>query len=299
MKHSKVAIIGAGRVGTTAAYALLLQNYVGEILLVDINPKQCQGELLDLSDTLSFSTTSKIKVANYQEAATADIIIITAGKAQEPGQSRTELTLINKKIIISIMEQLTPLNENACILMVTNPVDIMTYYAQKYCSLNKNQIFGSGTFLDSQRLCGALSKKLGIAEQSINAYVLGEHGDTQFPAWSCAQAGGVPIQEFPSINQKELDELAQESKEKAYKIIDCKGATFYGIGACIASICESILFDQKRIILVSTYNAEYDVCFSVPTILGQAGVEQQLPIPLDPKEQKQLIASAMHLKNKL
>jgi len=295
MDFSRIAIIGTGRVGATTAYALLLHNCASELLLVDIDKKKCKGELLDLSDALSFSTSSQIQQATYKQAAQADIIIVTAGVAQKPGQSRTELTQKNKEIITSIFNELQPINPDAVIIMVTNPVDLMTYYAQKIITLPKDHVIGTGTFLDSQRLCGALSSKLDIAEQSINAYILGEHGDTQFPAWSSAQAGGVPVLTFENITQKTLDELAQQARDKAYDIINHKGATYYGIAACVASLCESILFNQKRIFPVSCYIHTYDVCLSMPTSIGRAGIERILPIPLTKKEQMLLEESANYL----
>lgn len=296
MKHSKIAIIGAGSVGATTAYAILLKKIIAEIILVDIDEVRCLGEILDLSDARAIDGLSKIRGGTAQDAAQADIIIIAAGARQKPGQTRNELLDTNTKIVASILSTITPVKKDAIIIMVTNPLDILTYQAQKILNLPFNQIFGSGTFLDSQRLSGTISKKLGIAQQSVNVYILGEHGDTQFVAWSLAQVAGIPILDFEKINTKDLDQMAQETKQKAYDIISCKGATFYGIAACVATLCQAIIFNQKLVVPLSVYAKEFDVYLSMPCILGETGIESILPVPLSKDEQKKLEHSAQQLK---
>ncbi len=295
MKHIKISIIGAGSVGSTIAYALLLKNIAAEIMLVDLNEIRCRGEILDLSDSLSFYGPSMIHAGSPEEVKNSDIVIIAAGKKQEPEQDRTTLLEDNKKIVASIMDSIQPLKKDSIVIVVTNPVDLITRYVQKITDLPTSQVFGSGTFLDTQRLRGALSKKIHIAEQSIHAYILGEHGDTQFPAWSCARVAGVPLQDF-GITQKDFDYIANETKNKAYEIISCKGATFYGIATCVAALCRTIIFDQKRVTPLSCYIKELDVSLSMPVVLGAKGVEKILSIPLDTHEQKQLVHSASALK---
>ncbi len=290
--HAKIAVIGAGLVGSTVAYALMLKNVASEIILVDVDEKRCQGEVLDLSDALSFCYASKVRKGNLKDASKADIIVITAGSRRKPGQSRLDLIKVNKSIITSIIRGMMPLNPYAIILMVSNPVDIMTFLAQQISDLPKNQVFGSGTFLDTQRLCGFLAEKIGVSQQSIQAYILGEHGDSQFPAWSSAQIAGIPIIDFPGITTESLVQYARETKEKAYEIFDLKGATYYGIGACVAEICENIIFNQKRIMPVSCFIKELGVCLSMPAIVGEDGVEQILPIPLNEEEKESLNKSA-------
>ncbi|PKN03706.1 L-lactate dehydrogenase [Candidatus Dependentiae bacterium HGW-Dependentiae-1] len=297
MKHSKIAIIGAGRVGTTTAYALMLKNIVAEILLVDIDPNRCQGEIYDLADTLSFSTASNIHAATLKEAGRADIIVVTAGIAQQPKQSRTALIEVNQKIVTNILSDLKPINPHAIILMVTNPVDLMTLCAQEHAGLPHAQVFGSGTFLDSKRLQLAIANHVGVAEESVHAYVLGEHGDTQFPAWSCAQISGIPLLKFPGINEKDLAKIGVQTKNKAADIILCKGSTFFGIAICVAAMCESILFHQKKVFTLSVFNQEFGVCLSLPVVLGGRGIEKILPIPLSDSEQKQFTASAQALRH--
>lgn len=296
MKQTKISIIGAGTVGSTIAYALLLKNLAAEIVLIDINEIRCRGEILDLSDALSFCGSSTIHAGTPDDARNSEIIIIAAGKKQEPGQDRTTLLQANKETIESIMSSLQPINKDAIIIVVTNPVDIITRYAQKLSGLPTSQVFGTGTFLDTQRLRGQLSKKIKIAEQSIHAYILGEHGDTQFPAWSCARVAGMPLSEF-GITEKDLDHMAHETKNKAYEIISCKGATYYGIATCVVALCRTIMFDQKRVTPVSCYIKAFDVSLSMPVVLGANGIEEILMIPLNEKELRQLDQSIQTLKS--
>lgn len=295
MKHTKISIIGAGAVGSTIAYALMLKNSAAEISLIDVDEIRCRGEILDLSDALSFCGPSSIQSQTAKNAGKSDIIIIAAGKRQEPGQDRIALLHANKKIIKSILEEIQPLNKEAIVIMVTNPVDLLTLYAQEQINHPRSRLFSSGTFLDTQRLRGLLSQKLQIAQQSIHAYILGEHGDTQFPAWSCARVAGIPLHDF-KFTQKELDMIATETRNKAYEIIKCKGATFYGIATCVAALCRTIIFDEKRVTPVSCYLEQYDVCMSMPVVLGKNGIEKILQLPLNQKEKELLDLSAQTLK---
>jgi L-lactate dehydrogenase len=293
MKHSKIAIIGAGSVGTTTAYALMLKNIAAEIIMVDIDETRCKGEILDLSDVLSFCGSSSVRTGSAQEAGQADIIIIAAGKKQKPGESRIDLIDTNKKIIASIMGTIKPISPHAVIIMVTNPVDILTLCAQEYSGLPRNQVFGSGTLLDTLRAKGLIARELNVAEQSVQLFILGEHGDTQVPAWSTAQIGGIPI--LDTFTQKDLDLIAEKTRKKAYEIISCKGATFFGIASCIATMCEAILFNQKLIVPVSCFIERYTICLSMPAVLGQNGIEKIINIPLNQQEANKLDESAHYL----
>lgn len=292
MKKSMVAIIGAGVVGSTTAYTLLLRGFVSKIMLVDTNVQRCKGELEDLLDARPFGGNAEMVQGTLQEAGQADIAIISAGVPQKPGQSRLELLATNKKIIASIIEGMKPLNKEMIIIMVTNPVDALTLQAQELAGLPRNQIFGSGTLLDSQRLRGKIGDKLGIAQQSIHVYALGEHGDTGFVAWSCADIGGVPLSNFSELSAKELEQMAEAARQKVYEIIRCKGSTAYGIAACVAAYCQNILFDNKRIAPVSCFVDELKVCLSMPAVLGKRGVERILRLPLSQDEQAKLVATA-------
>jgi len=291
MKHTKVAIIGAGAVGSTTAYALMLRNSAAEITLVDIDEKKCKSEEFDLSDALSFSRCAKISSACLEDVKDPDIIIIAAGVAQKPGQKRTDLAVTNKKIVTSIVEGLKPFKKHTIIVVVTNPVDAMAYFAYQASGLPHHQVFGTGTLLDSVRLRGFLSKKINISSESIDAYVLGEHGDAQFPAWSSAYIAGVPLLEYKGITKKDLDLYAEETRQKAYKIIEGKGATYFGIAVCVADMCENIMYNQKRIVPISRYVKEYDLFLSVPSVLGCRGVEQMILPSLNEIEEKQLEAA--------
>ncbi|MEX0672008.1 MAG: L-lactate dehydrogenase [Candidatus Babeliales bacterium] len=295
MAQSKVAIIGAGRVGSTIAYALLLRNIAAQIMLVDINKDLCQGEVEDLSDVLSFSTTSSISHATLEEAAQADIIIIAAGRAQESTQDRLALVRANGAIAKSIIASLKNINPQVIIIVVANPVDIITRLVQESGILPRNQIFGSGTMLDTQRLRGYISRKIAVAEQSVHVYILGEHGDSQFVAWSDADIGGMPIEQFPGLNQDILDDMAKQARQKAYEIIACKGSTYYGVATCVWAYCESILFNQRRIMPVSWWVESLNCTLSMPCVIGRNGVEQIVDIPLTAKEQQQLQSSVQIL----
>jgi L-lactate dehydrogenase len=296
MKQTKIAIIGAGAVGSTTAYALMLRNVAAEIHLVDVNETRCKGEVFDLSDVLSFSETSKIQTSSLEHVRDSDIIILAAGLPQKSGQSRRELINTNKKIALDIVSGLKPLNTDSIIIVVTNPVDAITYFVHHALSLPAGHIFGTGTFLDSQRVRGEIAKKIAIAEESIHAYILGEHGDSQIAAWSSAHIAGVPLLKFPGITQKDLDAFAQATRTKVYDIIQCKGATFFGITACVAALCEDIVFDQKRIAPVSVFNEKLGVCLSLPAVIGRNGAEKIMPIPLNDMEQQGLLESVQSLK---
>lgn len=295
MKHSKIAIIGAGSVGSTTAYALLLKKITAEIILVDINENRCHGEILDLSDTLSFGNTSQISTGTAQDAGRADIIIIAAGKAQTPGQTRADLWQSNATIITNIINSIKPINPQAIIIMVTNPLDALTGLTQSLSGLPHNQVFGSGTFLDTLRLRGIIAQKINIDPASVNAYVIGEHGDSQCVAWSSADIAGTPIEKFPGITKKDLEIFTQQTKDKAYEIIACKGSTFFGIATCVAAICEAIIFNQNTIMPLSIYIPEYNSYLSMPAVLGENGIQKIIPIPLNNDEKQKLYESSQQL----
>ena len=297
MHATKIAIIGTGTVGATTAYACMMRNITAELMLVDINEVGCRGELLDLSDALSFCTTSNIKQVSYKQAAQADIIIIAAGKSQKEGQARDELLAANQKVLKSIITELGTVNPQAIVIIITNPVDILTWYAQQLINLPVSQVFGSGTMLDSQRLRNLISQKIKVAEQSIHTYIIGEHGDMQVAALSAGRIAGVPLEQF--LNIKELNRLAKEARQKVYEIISCKGCTCYGVASCVAALCEDIIFDQNRIVPVSCYSNQYKVCMSMPAVIGASGIKQILSPPLNSKEQAALTKSIEILQKSL
>lgn len=299
MRHAKVAIIGAGSVGAATAYAIMWKNIAAEIVLIDINEKRCKGEVLDLSDAIPFSCTSCLSQGDLSDAGQADIIIIAAGARQKQGQPREELLDTNWRIVSSIIESLKPINNQAIMIMVTNPVDIMAYCAQQCSGLPKQQVFGTGTLLDTLRLRGIISKRVSVAEQSIQAFVLGAHGQVQFAAWSCASIAGIPIHQYPNMSSEVLETMIQDTTKRVYEIIECKDATYYGIAACVANICECIIFNQRRALPLSSYIEEYGISLNLPVILSERGIEKVIAIPLDHNEQKQLKKAALYLKDTL
>lgn len=296
MNQIKIAIVGAGAVGTTAAYALMLTNTPADILLVDVDETRCTGEIMDLQDAAPLCHTRNIISTTLNALQKADIIIIAAGKRQEPGQSRTQLVDTNKAVINSIFERAGNLKPSALIIMVSNPLDILTNHAQKLSGLPHNQVFGTGTFLDSLRMRQLVAQEVGVDTASINAYILGEHGDCQFPAWSCAEIGGKPITAFDQLSAKKLSSITQKTRDKAYEIIACKGSTFYGIATCIARICQAILSDEHLVIPLSCYQEEFGIYLSMPAVLAKQGILKVIDIPLDEHETTQLHQCAKELK---
>lgn len=288
--RSKIAIIGAGAVGTSTAFSLALQNIAADLILVDINQMQCEGELLDLTDALETTNLPFLEKGSYRDAAQSDIIVITAGKRQQIGQSREELLQANMQVISSILRELIPINPNAIILMVTNPVDILAYLAQKITQLPYHQVISSGTFLDSVRARILLSHKLSIAPEAIHAYILGQHGDLQVAAWSISHIAGTPITSFLDTNALEI--IAEKTKNRAYEIIKCKGATFFGIAKVVAELCRVILTDQYLVKPLSCYVPEFQTFLSMPVVLARKGIVQILKTKLNAFEQEALAQTA-------
>lgn len=300
---TKIAIIGAGAVGATSAYVATLRNLASQIILIDINENKEAGEVMDINDGLCFVETGCIKGADFKDASDADIIVITAGLAQKPGETRLDLVKKNSVILKSILKSIGKFKPTAIILMIANPVDILTYLAQEWSGLPKNQVFGSGTGLDTARLRTDLGHFLKISPKSIDGYVMGEHGDSEFVAWSTVTAGGMPITKIKSSTKKALTEIENKVKKEAYEIINRKGATFYGIALVVSDIIEAILFDQHRIMPISSrlinYNGVNNICLGVPTVIGRSGVEKIWPIQLNTEEKKKIKKSADTLKGYL
>jgi L-lactate dehydrogenase len=297
MRHAKIAIVGAGAVGSASAYAIMWKNIAAEIILVDLNEKKCRGEILDLSDAIPFSCTSCLRQGTLEDAGHADIIIIAAGARQKPGQPREELLKTNWEIVSSILKAMQPINKQAIIIMVSNPVDLMAYCAQQFAGLPKEQVFGTGTMLDTQRLRGIISKHVAVAEQSIQAYVLGAHGAVQFATWSCASIAGIPALQYPGMKPDLLEKMMNETTQRVYEIIECKDATYYGIAACVADICECIIFNKRRALPLSNFIPEFGVSLSLPVVLSERGIETIVPIPLTDHERRELKKAADYLKS--
>ncbi|KAJ3171657.1 hypothetical protein HDU88_007737 [Geranomyces variabilis] len=295
MKNSIAVIGGGGSVGSAVAYALIVRRVASEVVLVDLDQARCDAQVLDLSDAAHLFDTH-VRSAPAREAGQCDIVVVCAGAKQRPNESRIDLIGRNKEILGSVIDSMKPFKKESVILLVSNPVDVLTHIAQKLSGLPVGQVIGSGTFLDSVRLRGELAKTLNVAETAVHAYVLGEHGDSQFVAWSSASVGCTPLMSLPQIKALDRDALAETVKNKAYRIIEAKGFTQFGIGAVTAQICESIILDLRHVRPLSHYVEEYGVCISLPAVLGHKGIQGTLKPPLTEDEEAQIRRSAAELR---
>ncbi len=290
---NKVMIVGTGNVGASIGFSLVSQRTaVNELVLVDLNQDDAEGEAMDLRDTLAVSPTYlKISAGSYEkDAKDTDIVIFTAGAAQKKGgETRMELLARNAKILHNVIDQLLAANFHGIFLIVTNPVDVMSYLAMQYSGFPSHKVIGSGTVLDSARLRYYLAEKLKVSPKSIHAYQVGEHGDSEFAIWSSANVGGQPVQKL--LKKADLETIEQETKTAAYKIIECKGATYYGIGACVTSIVNCIFNDECRVLPVSTYDAFSDTYFGFPAVVGRRGIIHHLDTELTEAESLKLQSS--------
>ena len=305
---SKITIIGAGSVGSTIAYTLSSQDIASEIVLIDINKQKAEGEVLDIIQGTCFRDPISIIAGEYEDAKDSDIVIITSGIARKPGQTRLELTQTNVNILKSITPEIVKAAPNALYLIVSNPVDIMTYVFTKISGLPENQILGSGTILDSARLRCGLSEHFQIAQSNIHAYVFGEHGDTSFIPWSGAYISGVSVDEYYDLEKKlgkdiepiDKEAMLQYVQKSGGEIISKKGATFYAVSSSVCKLCSLLVASSESISTVSTMmHGEYgieDVCLSTLTLVGPNGVQGKLPMRMTKTEIEQLKKSADALK---
>lgn len=305
-QRSKVSIIGAGAVGTSTAYALLIKRIAGEIALYDVNKAKVEAEVLDLAHGSQFTNPSRIYGGDDIEVVrNSDVIVITAGAKQAPGQTRLDLAATNVEILKNLMPKLVALAPDAIFLLVTNPCDVLAYAAVKFSGLPANRVFSSGTVLDSSRLRWVLAERIGVSTDSVHAMIVGEHGDSEFPLWSEAKIGPVSLKEWrvggrAPLSLDELDDIASQVKNAAYKVIEGKGATNFAIGLSAARIVESVLRDESVIMPVSSVLSDYlgvrDVALSVPTVVNRHGAAQVIPMEMTPTELAKLHASAAAIK---
>lgn len=274
----RIVIVGAGAVGATFAYALAQSGLVDEIVLIDLERERAEGEVMDLNHGLLFVPSVRIWAGDYADCAEADITVVTAGSAQRPGETRLDLVKRNDAILRTIIPKITDVNPQGIILMVTNPVDVLTYRALQVSGLPYNQVIGSGTVLDTARFRFLLAQFFQIDPRNVHAYIVGEHGDTEVPLWSSADIAGLSIERFCEVRgiayeQSQMDGLFQQVRNAAYEVIKRKGATYYAIGLSIVNICEAILRDQNSILPISTLlHGEHgvsDICLSLPTIVNR------------------------------
>ena len=294
IQKRKIMLVGTGFVGMSFAYSLLSEKGIDELVLVDVNADKAKGEQMDLSDGLLYANTKmKITAGSYADAEDTNIVVLTAGAAQKPGQSRLELVKINANITKGVCEELKKNHFNGLLVVANNPVDIMTYVAWKTSGLPKNHVIGSGTVLDTARLRHALSERLGFADSNIHAYIMGEHGDSSFVPWIHSYIGAKKLLEYLDENDIDLSELQNiyiDVRDKAYKIIDLKRATYYGIGLALKRIVSCILNNERAILPVSSYqNGEYGregYFIGTPSVVGSNGVEQIVKLPLNENDQQ-------------
>ena len=302
---SKISIIGAGAIGATTAFALLQKGVAREIVINDINQEKALGEVLDLMHESALASPCNVTLGALEDTKDSDIIIITAGVAQKPGETRLDLVDKNYKIFKSFVPTLAKLSPNAILLVVSNPVDILAYMTYKLSGFPKERVIGSGTVLDTTRLRSLLGKYFGVDGRIVQGYVLGEHGDSEFVPWSSLTIGNIPIENFSNQLQIEWDKatekvIADDVKNAAYEVINRKGATAFSVAAVLTRIVEAFLKDEKTILSVSTLLNDYygvnDTYLSVPTIVGKNGVEKVLNIEFSEEEKEKFVSSANLMK---
>lgn len=298
----KVSIIGCGNVGATAAYAMLLDGTPNEMALIDLNKNKAKGLLLDFQHSLSFLPYVKIEAGSDAKLTRdSDLIVITAGARQQKGQTRLDLIETNRKIFKKMIPELVKHSPDAILLIVTNPVDILTHEALKYSKLPPNKVFGTGTMLDTSRLQYHLSKHMKVSPRDVQAFILGEHGDTSFPVWSSANIAGKSVFDFKGFNKMKADKCYKETRNAAYRIIHDMGFTCYSIAIVIREIMKAIYEDSHIVVPLSTeLKGKYglrNVSLSIPCILGSTGILDKIEIPLSAAEKKLLKKSANTLRS--
>ncbi len=305
INNSKVAMIGCGFVGAASCFALMQSGLFREMVLIDANQSKAEGEALDISHGLPFAKPMDIYAGDYSDLADAAIVIVSAGAAQKPGETRLDLVKKNVGIFKSIMPQIKNSGFEGILLIVANPVDILTTVAQKLTGFPESRVIGSGTVLDTARLKYLLGEHLGVDSRSIHAFIVGEHGDSEIVAWSSANVSGVPLNDFCELrghfrHKEAMEEIADTVKNSAYEIIEKKQSTYYGIAMSVKRICEAIIRDEESILPVSvTLHGNFGidgVSLSVPAVVGKSGVETLVPIKLSVDELVKLQESAATLK---
>ena len=308
VNNRKVAVVGLGFVGSASAFALMQSGLFSEMVLVNRDMSKAEGEALDISHGLPFAKPMKIYAGTYDDIVDAAVIVITSGAGQKPGETRLDLVRKNVEVYRSIIPEIAKRNCEGILLIVSNPVDILTSAAVKLSGFPENRVFGSGTVLDTARLKYLLGEHLNVDSRSVHAFIIGEHGDSEIAAWSSANVSGVPLHNFCEMrghfeHEKAMYEIAEGVKNSAYEIIEKKKATYYGIAMSVKRICEAIVRDEKSILPISSIqHGQYGikgVALSMPAVVGKNGVETLVPIELNEAEQTALRQSADTLKQVL
>jgi L-lactate dehydrogenase len=289
----KIAVVGAGFVGTTFAYSLLIHGLASQIVIIDINQEKAEGEVMDLNHGMPFAYPARIWAGDYSDCRDADIVVVAVDKGQKIQQSRLELAEGNFQVLKQIIPSITRYNSEGILLVVTNPLDVMTYVAWKLSGFPKNRVIGSGTILDTARLRYLLGEHLQVDPRNVHAYIIGEHGDSEVPVWSLANVAGIRLKDYCPIckvpySPDDLNDLFLKVKNAGYEIMKRKGRTNYGVALGLTKIVESIIRDENAISTVSCFLEDYhavsDVCLSVPVILNRTGVKEIIKLPLDDEE---------------
>lgn len=308
MNLRKAVMIGCGFVGSASVFSLMQSGLFSEIAMIDADIEKAKGEAMDISHGIPFAKHMKVYAGDYEDVKDASIVIITAGANQKPEETRLDLVNKNVAIFKQIIPEIAKRNFDGILLIVANPVDILTHVAQKLSGLPKNKVIGSGTVLDTARLKYELGEHLGVDSRSVHAFIIGEHGDSEIAAWSSANVSGITLNEFCEMrghfkHDEATKEIAEKVKNSAYEIIQRKKATYYGVAMTVKRICEVIVRDEKSILPVSTsMNGEYGisgVVLSMPCIVGKDGIEAKVPIILNDDEKEKLTKSAEILKQVL
>ncbi len=308
LNKQKIAIIGLGMVGSSIAFSLMQEGIFSEIVLIDKDRKKAKGEAMDLSHGIPFCESINIYEGDYDDIKDCYVVIITAGANQEKGETRLDLIDKNLKIYKSIIPNITKTSFEGILLVVSNPVDILTYVTLKLSGYDKKRVIGSGTVLDSARFQYMLGRHLNVDSKSIHAFIIGEHGDSELAVWDSSDIGGMKINNFCELrghfnHEQAMNEIFSGVKNSAYEIIERKGATYYGIAMAVKRICTALVKDEHSILPVSSYiDGEYglnDICISIPSIVCMEGIDKVLEIPLSKREDENLFNSASKLKDVL
>jgi len=297
---NKVVLVGTGAVGSSYAYALMNQGISDEIVLVDLNENKAKGDVMDLDHGIVYAPNAmNIKFGSYEECKDAALVVICAGAAQKPGETRLDLVSKNVKIFESIVHQIMASGFNGIFLVATNPVDILAYATWKFSGLPKERIIGSGTILDSARFRYILGEEFDTAPTSVHGYIIGEHGDSQLPVWSSANISGTPI--APKLTEERKEEIAVQVRDAAYKIIESKGATYYGIAMGLARITRAILRNENVVLpvgaLLEGENGHRDVFVGIPSVINRAGIKKVVELELTDNEKEKFANSVKTLKD--
>ncbi|HTZ96302.1 MAG TPA: L-lactate dehydrogenase [Terriglobales bacterium] len=306
MAKTRVAIIGAGKVGATFAYGLLMSGVANEIVLIDSNRAKAEGEVMDLEHAQAFAPPTRIAVGEYGDCADASVIVVTAGGGRQPGDSRLDLLKKNHDLLAEIIASIVRHNPRGVILIATNPVDVLTYAALQLSGLPAERVIGSGTILDTARFRTLLSQHFDVDTHSVHAHIIGEHGDSEVPVWSQANIAGINFAEFCQLHGvpgATLGEIFIRTRDAGAAVIQRKGATYYGIAASLVQIVAAIVRDQNTVLSVSSLVRDYyginDVCLSLPTVLNRSGVKEVLPLRLSEDEIGKLRHSAEVLRTSI